>query len=203
MSIDLPPQAETDSDNGIVLDDRLTDLLDIPSPIQLPPEIETISKDLLLALTGDQPDPQILKVLWTQYSLLFEDFNKMFDEPLRSKLQIFATLHKAIILESTNQEIRSLHELSLAEIQSRNEDMTELTNELSNRIDARIKKLEASPERLILQIRVEINDQNYEQLWDLWIEEGDEEDLINHMYEMFIYEEKDPKIVLREIGILE
>lgn len=61
MSIDLPPQAETDSDNGIVLDDRLTDLLDIPSPIQLPPEIETISKDLLLALTGDQPDPQIPK----------------------------------------------------------------------------------------------------------------------------------------------
>lgn len=184
---------------------------------EIPPELVEITSALRIALVDDGFDPESLRQLWTEYGLLLETLiDGIDDSDKQQKAQIGAIIHKAFLFRDAAMTLRYLEELTQAEIYAGNAAfdpenpnimkdpaLYALSNLLASEIDSKCAMLEPSPERLILQLRGKISDDNQLQLWDLWAEEEDQEDLVNHAYEMLLDAGEDPDEVLRELGILE
>jgi len=172
--------------------------------LELSPELTEMVLALRTALMDTEFDPEALRQLWIEYSLQFRALAEQADDPeVYTKIQIGAILHKAFIFRDTGHELRYLEELDSADIYAFNVGFDELSSVLSAEIDSKTAKLEPSPERLILQLRGKVSDDNRAYLWDLWAEEQDYDDLVNHVYETLLEDGEDPEEVLRELGVLE
>lgn len=164
-------------------------------------EVISLLKDSLL---DSSADPDTVRQLWIEYAQYFEALAEgTDDQESYIKIQIAAILHKAFIFRDTGRELRYLEELDKGDMYIGNAGFDTLSAVISTQIDVRTKHLEKSPERFILQLRGKIDDANRAFLWDLWAEEQDYEDLVNHAYEMLLNEDEDPEEVLGALGILE
>jgi len=182
-------------DNEVLSSDVLRDDIDT--------ELVLITRALESALRDPAVDPVTLRQLWTEYDQHFEaSVEQATDVDERTKRQITAILRKAFIFDRVGLTLRYLEELDKAVVYVRNKAFDELEVILSAEIDVEVASLEQSPERLILQLRGKISDENHLYLWDLWLEEQDYEDLINHAYGMLLEDGEDPEEVLRVLGII-
>ena len=178
----------------------LIDLLDM----ELSPEIGEIIAALKLALEDSTFDPEALRQLWLEYSLRFEAFAGTDDENDHyAKAQFGAIIHKALLLRDAARHARYLEELNLAEVDTaRVGGFDELNAALTTTLNAELSQLESVPLRLILQLRGRIDQGDQLQLWDIWVETQDYEELVDRAYEMILgYGKEDPDEVLHELGI--
>lgn len=172
--------------------------------VELSFELERLTTSLKETLADPSTAHENLRVLWVEYSELFEALAEKADNPeVYAKAQIAAIIHKAFIFYHANKELRYLEELDKADMYSANSGFTALSSLISTEVDSRTSELNESPERLILQLRGKVSDANRAQMWDLWADEQDYEDLVNHAFEMLLEDGEDPQEVLSELGILE
>lgn len=168
------------------------------------PELKRITKKLRDALTDPDTNTESVRLMWVEYSQQFEALAEEADNPEEyAKVQIAAIIHKAFIFRDANSELRYLEELDKAEMYSANSGFTALSSLISAEVDSLTPELDESPERLILQLRGKVSDANRAQMWDLWADEQDYEDLVNHAFEMLLEDGENPQEILSELGILD
>jgi hypothetical protein len=171
---------------------------------ELVSKLKVIIATLKKALANPNTNLDRLRPLWTEYSQRFEELAERTDSSEEYAIaQIAAIIYKAHIFRDIGKELRYLEELDKADMYSTDIGSAAFSTLISEEIDLRVAELEESAERLILQLRGKVSDANRAQMWDLWTEEQDYEDLVNHAFEMLLEDGEDPNEVLTELGALE
>jgi hypothetical protein len=121
----------------------------------------------------------------------------------RAKAQIAAIIHKALIFKSAGDQMRYLMEIDLAEVYADNINETQLSTAVTDEIDAGLEGLEMSSEVLIIKLRYSMSESNREDLRGMFFDGDDFQAIREDAYARLIKEEKDPYLVLRNIGALD
>lgn len=172
--------------------------------IEISRELERTIDSLKQAIVDPEIDPEAVRSMWVEYALRFEALAEGTDSPEKyEKTQIAAIIYKALIFRDVGKGLRYLEELDKAEMLSANSGFVELSALISAEIDSRTQELDESPERLILLLRGKVSDANRAQMWDLWADEQDYEDLVNHAFEMLLDDGEDPREVLTKLGVFD
>lgn len=152
------------------------------------------------------------------------------DQTVHAKPQLAAIIHKALIFDRAGLKERYLEELDDATVYARNkvrvfkshadaqrfydglddpdgyfydQTLDEISTRLAAERDALLGSLELSPATLVVKLRPEISESNFEFLRDQ-MEAGDDlEDMINHAYGAILDSGGDPDVVLTRLGVLE
>ena len=195
---------ETSDDIDLGVSDSLLEPQTEGLGVELNPELREIISALKTALADSGFSPEALRELWVNFSLQFETLAMQAkDKETYVRIQIDAILQKGIIFQEAGLSLRYLEELDKADMYALNDGLDELSARISAEIDSQVIELDQSPERLILSLRGKISDANRAFLWDLYAEEQDYEDLINHAFEALLEEGQDPEDTLRQLGVLE